>query len=59
MFDALDVLPGERVRLKTQGPLSSLDLFVATAGETMATLCAPLFGGVKATAGVGDLARAG
>jgi hypothetical protein len=58
-FDSIDVLPGEKVRLKGTSPLSAIDLLVATAGETTATLFAPLFGGVKATARVGDLAKAG
>ena len=57
-FDAIDVLPGERVRLKTQGPLSSLDLLVATAGEKTATLFSLLLGGARVTAKTADLTRA-
>jgi hypothetical protein len=56
-FDALEIVRGERVRLKTQGPLSSLDLLVATAGDAMVELLAPLFGGVKASARPADLIR--
>ena len=49
-FDAVDVLPGEKVRLRGTSSLSNLDLLVATAGEKMVELLSPLFGGVRASA---------
>ena len=57
-FDAFDVVPGERVRLKGASPVSTMDMFVATAGEKLTELLSPLFGGVKATAKSADLIRA-
>jgi hypothetical protein len=57
-FDALEIVRGERVRLKGTSALSAVDLLVATAGETMVELLAPLFGGVKASARPADLVRA-
>jgi hypothetical protein len=57
-FDVIDVLPGARVRLKGKSSLSNLDLLVTTAGEKMAELLSPLFGGVRATARNADLVRA-
>ena len=57
-FDVLDVVPGEKVRLRGTSPLSTLDLLVATAGEKMTELLSPLFGGAKVTAKNADLVRA-
>jgi hypothetical protein len=57
-FDVCGVAQGERVRLKTAGPLSAVDLFVSVAGEKMAELFSPLFGGAKVIAKSADLVRA-
>lgn len=57
-FDALEIVRGERVRLKGTSALSAVDLLVATAGDKMVELLSPLFGGVKASARPADLVRA-
>ena len=57
-FDAFDVLPGEKVRLRGASPLSSLDLLVATANAKTVELLSPLFGGARVTAKTADLTRA-
>ena len=58
-YDQTDVGFGDKVRLREAGVLSTFDMLVARATPRIIELLSPLFGGVRATARVGDLARAG
>ena len=49
---------GDRVRLKTSGPLSVMELLVQRADVRLVEMLSPLFGGVKASARPADLTRA-
>ena len=56
-FDEVPPALGDRVRLKGSGALSTMDLLVSCLDTTTAQLLTPLFGGVRATAKIADLAR--
>ena len=58
-FDAVEPSLGEKVRLRTDGPLSALDLLVAHPDAKIVELLSPLFGGSRTIARSADLVRAG
>ena len=58
-FDEVAPELGDKVRLRSPGVLSAMDLVVASLDEKTAQLFSPLFGGVRATAQTANLARAG
>ena len=57
-FDEVPPELGDRVRLKGNSALSTMDLLVHCLDTTTAQLFSPLFGGTRVTAKVADLARA-
>ena len=57
-FDEIRPELGDRVRLRASGALSAMSLIVSSLDEKTAQLFSPLFGGVKASARVSNLARA-
>jgi hypothetical protein len=57
-FDELEPGLGTRVRLRGNGALSGLQLFVASIDVKTAQLFSPLFNGCRITAKLSDLARA-
>jgi hypothetical protein len=58
-YDQLDVGLGDKVRLKTNGPLSVMDLLVQRADAKLVEMLSPLFGGSRVVARAESLARAG
>jgi hypothetical protein len=58
-YDECDPDLGDKVRLRSKGAMGGVDLFVASVDSKIAQLLTPLFGGVRATAKIADLARAG
>jgi hypothetical protein len=57
-FDEVPPELGDRVRLRTSGALSAMELIVSTLDSTTAQLFSPLFGGSRVTARTVDLTRA-
>jgi hypothetical protein len=57
-FDEVPPELGDKVRLKGNGALSTMDLLVSCLDTTTAKVFLPLFGGVTATVKTADLARA-
>jgi hypothetical protein len=58
-FDEVPPSLGDRVRLKGNSALSTMDLLVSCLDTTVAEVLSPLFGGVKATVRTADLVKAG
>ena len=57
-YDQLDVELGDRVRLRTTGPLAVMDLLVQRADAKLVEMLSSLFGGSRVTARAENLARA-
>jgi hypothetical protein len=58
LYDECDPELGAKVRLRTKGAMSAVDLFVASVDDKVAQLLSPLFGGSRTVARVSDLTRA-
>ena len=58
-FDEVPPELGDRVRLKGNSALSTMDMLVSCLDTTVAEVLSPLFGGVKATVRTADLVKAG
>jgi hypothetical protein len=56
-FDETPPFRGDRMRLNVTGPLAAMELFIGRFDARTVELLAPLFGGSRMTARVGDLAR--
>jgi hypothetical protein len=57
-FDELRPELGDKVRLRSPGPLSTMSLIVSCLDTTTAQLLSPLFNGARATPKTADLVRA-
>jgi hypothetical protein len=58
-FDEIPPELGDKVRLRSPGALSGMDLIVASLDEKVAQLFSPLFQGCRATVRTSSLTRAG
>jgi hypothetical protein len=57
-FDEVPPELGDKVRLRSSGALSAMELIVASLDATTAQLFSPLFGGARVTAKTANLTRA-